>query len=110
RCYGAEPARSEIASQSPCGWPLSRYSTANPHWGSSIAVCARSWERRRPLHPAHKLARIVYHLLTTHEPYDDSVFTKAEEKYQQRTEKRLMAQALSLGFTLVPTPNRATSD
>jgi transposase len=51
---------------------------------------------------AHKLARIVYHLLTTRERYDDSVFTKAEEKYRQRTEKRLKAQALLLGFTLVP--------
>lgn len=51
---------------------------------------------------AHKLARIVYHLLTTREPYDDSVFTKAEQKYRHRTEKRLKAQALLLGFALVP--------
>jgi transposase len=58
---------------------------------------------------AHKLARIVYHLLTTREPYDDSVFTRAEEKYRQRTEKRLKAQALLLGFTLVPTPTSAPS-
>jgi hypothetical protein len=51
---------------------------------------------------AHKLARIVYHLLTTHEPYDDSVFAKAEERYRKRTESRLKAQAQALGFTLVP--------
>jgi transposase len=30
---------------------------------------------------AHKLARIVYHLLTTKEAYDDSVFANAEERY-----------------------------
>jgi hypothetical protein len=30
---------------------------------------------------AHKPARIVYHLLTTREAYDDSVFAKAEERY-----------------------------
>jgi transposase len=50
---------------------------------------------------AHKLARIVYHLLTTKEPYDDSVFAQAEQKYRRRTEKRLRAQAQALGFTLV---------
>jgi len=51
---------------------------------------------------AHKLARIVYHLLTTKEAYDDSIFSKAEEKYRHRTENRLKAQAQALGFTLVP--------
>ena len=51
---------------------------------------------------AHKLARIVYHLLTAREPYDDSVFAKAEERYRRRTENRLKAQAAALGFTLAP--------
>jgi transposase len=31
---------------------------------------------------AHKLARIIYHLLKTHEPYDESVFAR-EEEYQR---------------------------
>jgi hypothetical protein len=48
---------------------------------------------------AHKLARIVYHLLTTKETYDDSVFAKAEERYRKRSENRLKAQAQALGFT-----------
>jgi transposase len=51
---------------------------------------------------AHKLARIVYHLLTTREPYDDSVFANAEERYRRRAENRLKVQATALGFTLVP--------
>jgi len=51
---------------------------------------------------AHKLARIVYHLLTTKEAYDDSVFAKSEERYRQRSENRLKAHAQALGFTLVP--------
>ncbi len=50
---------------------------------------------------AHKLARIVYHLLTTREPYDDSVFAQAEERYRQRTTNRLKAQAHAFGFQLV---------
>src|SRR5439155_11439539 len=51
---------------------------------------------------AHKLARIVYHLLTTRQSYDDSIFTKAEERYRRRAEFRLKAQAQALGFTLTP--------
>ena len=51
---------------------------------------------------AHKLARIVFHLLKAREPYDDSVFAKAEQMYRQRSENRLRAQAQALGFALVP--------
>lgn len=51
---------------------------------------------------AHKLARIVYHLLATKEAYDDGVFAKAEQKHRKRAENRLNAQAKALGFTLVP--------
>jgi hypothetical protein len=51
---------------------------------------------------AHKLARIVFHLIKTREPYDDSVFAKAEHRYLQRMENRLKAQAHALGYTLVP--------
>ena len=51
---------------------------------------------------AHKLARIVFHLITTKEVYDESVFARAEEKCQQRAKKRLAAQASALGFNLVP--------
>ncbi len=51
---------------------------------------------------AHKLARIVYHLLTTHEPYADSQLAQAEAHYRRRLESRLHAQARALGFQLVP--------
>jgi len=51
---------------------------------------------------AHKLARIIFHLLTTKEAYDDSVFARSEERCQQRARKRLIAQARALGFNLVP--------
>jgi transposase len=50
---------------------------------------------------AHKLARVTFHLLTTRQPYDDSVFAKAEQKHRQRMENRLKAQAQTLGYTLV---------
>jgi transposase len=51
---------------------------------------------------AHKLARIVYHLLKTHQPYDESVFAREEELHRLRTQARLQRQAKAFGFQLVP--------
>jgi hypothetical protein len=51
---------------------------------------------------AHKLARIVYHLLTTRQPYDESVFAKHEQVSRVRAEARLRAQAKELGLQLLP--------
>jgi transposase len=51
---------------------------------------------------AHKLARIVYHLLTTRQPYDETIFAKHEQVSRTRTEVRLRAQAKELGLRLVP--------
>ncbi len=48
---------------------------------------------------AHKLARIIYHMLTTREPYDESVFARAESRHRQRAETRLKALAHALGYT-----------
>jgi transposase len=50
---------------------------------------------------AHKLARIVYHLLTTRQHYDESVFAKHEQASRARAEARLQAQAKELGFQLL---------
>jgi len=58
---------------------------------------------------AHKLARILYHLLTTHEPYAESQLAKAEAVYRQRTESRLYAQARALGFQLIPVTGQSVS-
>ena len=51
---------------------------------------------------AHKLARIVYHLLTTGQAYDEGVFVLEDQKQAKRQEKRLRKQAKTLGFQLVP--------
>jgi len=53
---------------------------------------------------AHKLARITYHLLTTGQAYEESVFAALEAKSKQRTQARLEAQARALGFRLTPLP------
>ena len=51
---------------------------------------------------AHKLARIVYHLIRTQEEYDASVFQEQERRTRERKQRRLFAQATELGFRLVP--------
>jgi transposase len=51
---------------------------------------------------AHKLARIYYHLVTTREAYDASVFAKNEEREAKRRVERLKKEARALGFALAP--------
>ena len=50
---------------------------------------------------AHKLARIVFHLLKTGKTFDESVFTDNEIIHKQRLVRRLKSQAKSMGFQLV---------
>jgi transposase len=51
---------------------------------------------------AHKLARIVYHLIATGQGYEESVFLRHEAVHRDRMQKRLRAQAAALGLKLVP--------
>jgi len=50
---------------------------------------------------AHKLARILYHLITTRQPYQESTFAVMEERSRHRQLLRLKKQAASFGFQLV---------
>ena len=49
---------------------------------------------------AHKLARIIYHLLKNRQPYDETVFARNEAAYQERRLNRLRREAAALGFQL----------
>lgn len=51
---------------------------------------------------AHKLARIVYHMLRTKEAYSESVLLKSEEDLARRAEARLRKHAAKLGFQVIP--------
>lgn len=51
---------------------------------------------------AHKLARIIYHLVTTGQSFDDSLFAADQIRYLQRQEAKFRAKARALGFQLVP--------
>ena len=51
---------------------------------------------------AHKIARILYHVLLTKEQYAETVFHRCDEEARQRAEMRLRKQAAHLGFQLLP--------
>lgn len=51
---------------------------------------------------AHKLARIFYHVVTTKQPYDESVFAQYEELHRKRRLARIEREAADFGMVLVP--------
>jgi transposase len=51
---------------------------------------------------AHKLARILWHLLKFKQPFNPQVFAKEEEKMKRRKLQRLQTLAASLNYQLVP--------
>ncbi len=53
---------------------------------------------------AHKLARIVYHMLATREPYSEDVLIRCDHLANKRTEIRLRKQAANFGYQLTPLP------
>jgi transposase len=59
---------------------------------------------------AHKLARIVYRLLSTRQPYDESVFANMEQTNRLRREGKLKAQAKALGFDIFPAQTQLPSN
>jgi transposase len=50
---------------------------------------------------AHKLARILFHMLTTGQAYDETVFAQQEALNNQRMQQRLQQQARKYGYQLV---------
>ena len=51
---------------------------------------------------AHKLARIIFHLVSTRQEFDDSRFAADQLRYIKRQEAKLRAKAHALGFQLIP--------
>jgi transposase len=51
---------------------------------------------------AHKLARVLYHMLRTKEPYSESVLAKYDELAITRAYARLRRKAAQLGYVLTP--------
>jgi transposase len=51
---------------------------------------------------AHKLARIIFHLISNRQEFDDSKFAADQLRNQKRQEAKLHAKAKSMGYALVP--------
>jgi transposase len=66
------------------------------------AMRARLGPQQAIVATAHKIARIVYHLLTTHEPYREEHAAEYEQKQRERELKHLTRRAQKLGYTLAP--------
>jgi transposase len=51
---------------------------------------------------AHKIGRMVYHLLTNKHPYHEECAEEADQKRQERELKQLARRAQKLGYSLNP--------
>jgi transposase len=51
---------------------------------------------------AHRLARLLFHLVTTGQEYDESIYANAEASHKKRQEVLLQRKARALGFSLIP--------
>jgi transposase len=51
---------------------------------------------------AHKLARIIFHLISTHQEFDESKFAADQLRHQKRQVAKLHAKAKSMGYVLLP--------
>jgi hypothetical protein len=51
---------------------------------------------------AHKIARILYHVLRTKEPCSETIFHQCDEHAQLRAEAQLRKHAAQLGFQVIP--------
>lgn len=67
-------------------------------------LCARMDKGKAVTACAHKLARLIYAMLTKGEEYVDQGQAQYEEKYRQRVIKNLTKRAEQLGFQLIPVP------
>jgi transposase len=70
-------------------------------------LCARMDKPRAITACAHKLARLIYALMTKGEEYVDQGQAQYEERYRQRVVKTLTKRAEQLGFQLIPVHHAA---
>jgi len=65
---------------------------------------ARKGPQQAIVATAHKIARMVYHLLKTGEAYQEERAAAYEAKRQERELQQLTRRATKLGYTLAPLP------
>ncbi|TCO97197.1 transposase IS116/IS110/IS902 family protein [Rubrivivax gelatinosus] len=73
-------------------------------------LCARMDKAKAITAAAHKLARLIYNLLSKGQEYTDQGQAYYEERYRQRVLHNLQRKAQRLGMALIPvTPDSATA-
>ena len=70
-------------------------------------LCARMDKPRAVTACAHKLARLIYTMVTKGEEYVDQGEARYEERYREKVVRSLSRKASQLGFQLVPMPETA---
>jgi hypothetical protein len=58
---------------------------------------------------AHKLARIIYHMVSTRQAYDETICVQNEVQNRKRLEARLRKQARDLGLEIIPAKTGAVA-
>lgn len=66
------------------------------------ARSARSSAQEAVVATAHKIARVIYHMLTSHEAFTPESIREFDQRRQARDFKHLQKRARALGFTLQP--------
>ncbi|MBK1613608.1 hypothetical protein CKO44_09005 [Rubrivivax gelatinosus] len=84
--------------------------TSQPALGAYYPrLCARMDNAKAVTAAAHKLARLIYNLLSKGQEYTDQGQAYYEERYRQRVLRNLQRKLQRLGMSLVPaTPDSAT--
>jgi len=77
-------------------------SSANAEDGRGAPIATATARRRSLL--AHKLARILWHLLKYKQAFKPEVFAQAEEKMNRKKLARLQKLAAALNYQLIPNP------
>jgi len=67
-------------------------------------LCERLDKAKAVTAAAHKLARLIYALLSKGAEYVDRGLAHEEERYRQRTLHQLTRPAKALGYVLTPAP------
>ena len=68
----------------------------------TVLTLTRSSSEEAVVATAHKIARVLYHMLTCHEAFTPESIRELDQKRQQRDVKPLHKRAKALGFTLQP--------
>jgi len=65
-------------------------------------IASRSGAGKAVVATAHKLARLIYTLLSTGEPYESTTLQAYDRQQHQRLSRSLARRAKALGYRIVP--------